>query len=278
VIESNIQSAAAALRHPPKPGFVSRDFLHASDYLVYAYLQLGDDDHAKEALSKIDPTAQYERSNGPASYALAATAARFAIERGAWREAAALVPRAVPYDWEHYPWSEAVTYAARGLGSARSGDAAGAQAALTELERLEPLVQSAWWKGRVHIDHDVVLGWTDYVRGDKAHAEQVMRAAAEREAQTGKDSVEPGHVISAIEQFGDLLLELKRPGEALAEFKTALDESPHRLAALYGAGLSAEQSGNTAEAKRYYSELTSIAGGSKRPELAHAHEYLAAHP
>jgi tetratricopeptide (TPR) repeat protein len=278
VIDANVRSAAAALRNPPEPGRVSRDFLHATDYLVYAYLQVGDDDDARAALAQLSPTTEYDRGNGPAAYGLSASPARFALERRAWGEAAALAMRAVPYDWEHYPWAEAETYAARGLGAARNGDAQAAQAAVVELERLQPLIESPWWKTRIGIDHDVVVAWIKHAAGDDAAAEQLLRAAAARELETGKDNVEPGHVVFAVEQLGSFLLERKQPAAALAAFESSLAESPHRFAALYGAGLAAEQAGDMAKAKTYYGDLVNVAGASKRPELAVARAFVSAHP
>jgi tetratricopeptide (TPR) repeat protein len=278
VVASNLQSAHAALQHPSDGGRVSRDFLHATDYLIYGYLQMGDDDHAREALSKIDPTTPYELTSGPVAYALSAVPARFALERGAWKDAAALEPRKVPYDWERYPWAEAVTYAARGLGAARSGDAAGALAALIELERLKSLIESKWWQGRVQIEEDVITGWLHYVRGDPVAAEARLRHAAESELAASKDNVEPGHVVVAIEQLGDLLLELKRPQDALEAYKSALADTPHRFHALFGAGQAAELAGLVDQAKTYYRDLVAISPASKRLERTHAQAFLQQHP
>jgi hypothetical protein len=278
VVASNLRSAQAALQHPADGGRVSRDFLHATDYLTYGYLQMGDDDHAREAMSKIDPTTPYELGSGPGAYALAAVPARFALERGAWNEAAALEPRKVPYDWEHYPWAEAVTYAACGLGAARAGDPNVAVAAITELDRLKPLVESPWWQGRVEIERDVIFGWIQYIRGDGVAAEALLRRAADRELAASKDNVEPGHVIAAVEQLGDLLLELKHPEDALAAYKSALVDTPHRFRAVYGAGHAAELAGLVDEAKTYYRDLVAISASSKRPERAHAQAFLQQHP
>jgi len=275
VIEWNQKSARAA-REQPADGRVSRDFLHAMDYLTYGYLQKGDDRRAREAVATIDdPSVQYEPNNGPASYALAATPARYAIERGEWSEAAALPVRHVPYSWDRFPWAEAVTHAARALGAARTGKAKQARRSLAEMERLLLLVESTWWKERIAIDRDVVQAWLAHGAGDAVKAVDLMSAAATREIAAGKDSAEPGHVIGAAEQLGTLLLELKRPREALEAFRTALGDSPGRFNALHGAGMAAEAAGMEAEASAYYADLVArCAGDTTRAAYQHARAYV----
>ncbi len=274
VIEWNIKSADAAAKRPVD-GRISRDWVHATDYMVYAYLQVGDDAHARAALDKIHQSNTYELNHGPGAYGLAATPARFATERRNWKEAAALVPKKVDYNWDQYPWALAVTYAAQGLGAARIGDVNTAEKAVAELDRLKPLVENPWWQGRVQIDRDVVAGWIAFRKKDLGKAERLLRGASEREMAAGKDNVEPGHVIYAIEELGDFLLQRKRPKEALEAFKMSLEDSPGRFNGLYGAGLAAEQAKLTDEAKTYYKQLVEMSPASKRPARAHAEAFLA---
>ena len=277
VVQSNIDSAAAAQRHPNADGRISRHYLHAADYMIYGYLQMGDDEHAREIVAKLAPSSSFELHSGPGAYALAAGPARMALERGMWKDAAALAPRAVPYDWEDFPWAEAVTYAARGLGAARAGDPKLAQQQLLELERLTPQIKAAWWKGRVEIEHDAIAAWVAHDLGDDKQAEQLARKASERELAAGKDGVEPGHVFYATEVLGDLLLELKRPADALDAFQATLEDSPQRLDALYGAGQAAELAGKPDVAATYYRQLVAISPASSRPAREHAQQFLAQH-
>jgi tetratricopeptide (TPR) repeat protein len=276
MIDANQRSAAAALDHPTADGRVSRDFLHAADYLVYGQLQTGDDRAAAATAARIDPATPYEENFGAGAYALAAVPARLALERRDFAGAAALVPRATPYDWEQFPWAEAVTHAARGLGAARSGDAETAKAELAELERLQSRIDAPWWAERVGIERDVIAAWLAWNDHDAARAETRMRAAATRETAAGKDSVEPGHVVVASEEWGELLLALGRASEAQAAFETSLRESPNRFNALYGAARSAERAGQHEQAAAYYRQLLEIASeSSPRPELENARRFLA---
>ena len=276
MIDANQRSAAAALEHPAADGRVSRDFLHATDYLTYGQLQTGDDRAAAATAARIDPATPYEQNFGAGAYALAAVPARLALERRDFARAAALVPRAVPYDWERFPWAEAVTHAARGLGAARSGDAETAKAELAELDRLRARIDAPWWGERVGIERDVIAAWLAWNDRDAEQAEALMRAAAARETAAGKDSVEPGHVVVATEEWGELLLELERPREARVAFETSLRESPNRFNALYGAARAAESAGQREQARAYYRQLLGIAGkSSTRPELESARRFLA---
>jgi tetratricopeptide (TPR) repeat protein len=218
----------------------------------------------------------WEPESGPGAYALAAVPARFAIERRAWKEAAALRARSVPYGWDRYPWAEAITVAAQGLGAARVGDVEAATRSIAELDRLEGLTQAGWWRGRIRLERDVISGWVLFQQGRADEAVERVRRAAERELASGKLPVEPGHTIFAIEQLGELLLELDRPGEALEAFRRSLEDSPRRFHSLAGAGRAAESADLQDEAVESYTALLEMGvDGSERPETAHAAKYLA---
>jgi tetratricopeptide (TPR) repeat protein len=76
--------------------------------------------------------------------------------------------------------------------------------------------------------------------------------------------------------LADMLLELKKPAEALQAYELALKDSPNRFDALYGAGHAAQAAGNAAAAQSFYAKLAAISGpGADRPELAETKSYLA---
>ena len=107
---------------------------HAVDYMVYAYLQLARDGEARKVMDET----RYIPGVSPrfvAPYAMAAVPARYAVERGAWKEAAQLPPTR-----SSYPFVDAITHFARSLGAARSGDVA---AAKKDAEQLDALAQGA---------------------------------------------------------------------------------------------------------------------------------------
>jgi tetratricopeptide (TPR) repeat protein len=57
------------------------DQLHSMDYLVYAYLQLGEDAKAKAVLDEMEAVTGFTETFLPGPYALAVSPARYAIER-----------------------------------------------------------------------------------------------------------------------------------------------------------------------------------------------------
>ena len=276
VISGNIRSQASALRQPAPGGRVSKHFLHALDYLVYGFLQLADDERALQEVSKANADTEWQLDSGPGAYALSAAPARFAIERRAWKEAATLELRAVPYSWDRYPWAEALTHAARGLGAARSGDIEAARASIDELDRFEGLTSDSWWQRRIRLERDVISGWIAHEQGKASAAVQLIGNAAEEELSAGKLSVEPGHTLYAVEQLGELLLELDRPREALEAFRRSLADSPKRFHSLFGAGRAAELAKMDEEATGYYAALTEmVVAGNDRPQVQHASDFLA---
>ncbi len=249
------------------------DRLHAMDYMVYAHLQLARDRDAslvvEEAQRALGP---FTTRAGP--YAIAAIPARYAIERGAWRDAMQLQPSA-----SRFPYNEAMTHFARALGAAHSGDVAAAEKDVQELARIVDVLKASkddYWATEVGVEHLGAAAWTAYAKGNRDEALALMRSAADLEDKSEKSAVTPGRVVPARELLGEMLLELKRPAEALKEFEASQVREPNRFRNLYGAGQAAAQSGNRDKARHYYSRLIEMAGaGDPRPELAKAREYLA---
>jgi uncharacterized protein HemY len=104
-----------------------------------------------------------------------------------------------------------------------------------------------------------------------------MRRAADLEDE--RQFMTPGRLVPARELLGELLLELQRPAEALTAFVASQQRAPERFRSLYGAAQAAAQSGDIAQAQRYFGRLVAMAGqGDGRPELAQARAFLAAHP
>jgi tetratricopeptide (TPR) repeat protein len=101
---------------------------------------------------------------------------------------------------------------------------------------------------------------------------KTLRSAADREDKDGVDSL----ALPAREMLADLLLELKRPAEAVAEYKASLKNSPNRFDSLYGAAHAAQMTGDSAAANAYFTKLMEIsAPTADRAELAEAKTYLA---
>jgi tetratricopeptide (TPR) repeat protein len=285
-IDSNLASAAtaraaAARRHP---GAESFDALHALDYLVYAYLQIGDEEKARAALEEGERARTFDEGNFAAGFAIAAMPARFALERRQWAEAAALQPPAAALPWDRFAYALAPTHFARALGAARTGDLPRARAAVADLAALEarltaqPVPGPYDWAGHVAAQRLAAEGWLAHAEGRDDAAVDLLGQAAERDEAVGKHPVTPGAILPPRELLADLLLELGRPADALREYEAALRSAPNRFNGLYGAARAATAAGDAARARELYAQLVAQCAGAPgaRPELARAREQIAA--
>jgi tetratricopeptide (TPR) repeat protein len=247
--------------------------LHAMDYMTYAYLQLGRDGEARKTVDEARTiTGLTGVAAGP--YALAAIPARYAVERGDWRAAARLEPST-----GKYPYTGAMTHLARALGAARSGDPASAQKDAERIAALRDELKAAkneYWANEVEVMRLASLAWVALAQKKGDAALGLMRQAADMEDRSEKNIVTPGRLLPARELLADMLLELKRPAEALREYEASQQREPNRYRGLYGAGQAAEQSGNRDKARQYFSKVIELAGsGDLRPEMEKARRYLA---
>jgi len=273
-IRSNMESAAAARAHVEKtlPGARSFDELHAIDYLAYAFLQQGRDAKAREMVESIRTVQKLDNPQFAAAYALAAVPARYALERGQWAEAAALEVGPSFFPWATFPYAEAITHFARAVGAARSGDAGRAREAVERLEALHKAAVDAkigYWPAQIEIQRRAAAGWLARAEGRNDEAARLLKEAADLEASTDKHPVTPGAVLPAREMYADLLLELGRPAEALAEYEAAVAIAPNRSYPLAGAVRAADAAGQREKARSHYATLEKVTaqGDGARPEL-----------
>ena len=269
LIDSNAVSQRVA-----KEAADFHDQLHAMDYQVYAYLQLGQDTKAKAALDDMTTVKGFTETFLPGPYALAISPARYAIERSDWKAAAALEVRPSPL-----AQVQAITYFARALGEARSGNPEAAKADIAKLGELRDKLREAkdaYWSEQVDIQQKVASAWVLYAEGKYDDALNAMSAAADAEDKTEKHPVTPGVPKPARELYGVMLLERGMPNEALAAFEATLKKEPNRLGAYVGAAKAAEKSGDLAKARTYYEKVVAIAGGADntRTEVADARAHL----
>ena len=272
-IASNAESARVAAL-----GKESHDQLHAMDYLVYANLQLGRDQSAREIIDEMGTVSGFTETFIPGPYAIAASPARYAVERGDWKAAAALPVRPSPL-----PHVQAITYFARALGAARSGDTAAAEADIAKLTELRDKLleaKDAYWSQQVEIQRKVASAWVLYANGKYDDALKAMAAAADAEDATEKHPVTPGVLKPARELYGVMLLEQDKSREALVAFEATLKKEPNRLAATAGAAKAAEKSGDPAAARMYFGQVVAIADGAdkSRSDVNDARVYLAKKP
>jgi tetratricopeptide (TPR) repeat protein len=283
-IRSNLAAHAAAqsyARAQHMPG-VWDEQLHAMDYLAYAYLQAAQDDDARGVIRELNGLGRVDPPNFKVAFAATAIPARFALERRQWREAAALtLPANIAIPWPRFRWAEAQIHFARAVGAARTGNIAQARSEVAIFAEIRQALTASPgeydWGIQVEIERQIAAGWLAGAEGRRDDALRILRAAADLDDETEKHPVTPGSVMPAREQLGEMLLELRRPREALAEFETALRRAPNRLTALYGAARAARLSGDRRKARLHYGQMLegSRSRNRERPELQEARAYLA---
>lgn len=282
-IASNLDAAAAehAVAARSGSGLATLEEVHALDYLEYGYLQIGDDESARRVAQR---AAGVRRVNDVAMqvYGLVSIPARFALERRQWAEAAALeLPANQGVDWASLPQVAAITVYAKAVGAAKSGDSAGAAAAVARLGELQKRLAQAPppgpydWAQNVEALRLAAAGCLDHARGNDAAAVTQLTQAAELADRVGKHPVTPGTVLPERELLADLLLDLGRPIEALRQYEASLAVAPNRLHALAGAARAADLAGSAGTARTYANLLAALTvPGSDRPEVVAARRLL----
>ena len=280
-IATNLNAAAAGRAFARERGWKGRwdEELHAVSYLIYAYLQSGQDAKAKEILEDVQGIESVEPVGLKAAYPIAAAPVRYALERRRWSDAAALRIQPEWFPWEDYPQVQALTYFARALGAARMGDAEHAKEDLRALQELRrALSQDAhtYWRAQLKVQDQAAQAWIAQAEGREEEALALMRSAADLEDGGDKLPVTPGEVVPARELLADLLLEQHRNREALAEYEAVLGAAPNRFNALYGAGTAAERMGDRPTARVHYEQLVAQSSppDGHRPSAGHARDFL----
>ena len=252
--------------------------LHAMDYLVYAYLQLGQDRAAKQVVDEVVAFRKSATQTLPAAYAIAAIPARYAVERRDWAQAANLSPPPLTFAWDVFPWTKAMITYARALGAARTGDVAGAQAEIGRLQAAHDAVisRNKYWADQIEVQVLAATSMLARAQGRDEEAIALLGQAADLEASMDKHPVTPGGIAPARELLGDLLLELNQPARALMAYEASLGADPNRFRSVYGAAKAADRAGEPARAKAYFGQLALLAraADTERPEIVEAKTYL----
>jgi hypothetical protein len=249
---------------------------HSLDFLMNAYLQIGQDQRAKAIVDERNSVTQLAgdyRLSGHTAFA--AIPVRYAIERGEWAEAAALAPAPSPY-----PQAEAITWFGRALGAARSGDAAAARRSLAELAPLRAKLAAAnetYWAAQIDIYQLAAEGWIAMAERRPRQAIASLREAAEREDHEEKNVAMENRLSPMRELLGELLLEARQPAQAQREFAASLQIVPNRFRSLASAARAAVSLKHEEDARAYYERLLTLTqdADTERPDILAARGYLA---
>jgi len=282
-INSNIDSANSAVCYAesvnPNANWVSE--IHALDYLVYAYLQMGDNVRAQSEMNKmIEIKEVFPSDHFASAYALIAVPSRLAIENKNWQLATELELPKTNLDWDKAPWPKAMLHFSRALGFTNTGNSSKAQKELDILINLRDRLNEAknsYESGQVTIQIESIKGWIEYSKGNTEKAIEYMKLASKLESETSKAAVTPGEIIPAEELLADLYMLTGRHKEALESYELNLKGRPFRFNGLYGAAKAAQKLDNNELAAYYFEKLIKVSEDvkSSRPELLEAKDFLA---
>ena len=282
-INSNIDSANSAVCYAesvnPNANWVSE--IHALDYLVYAYLQMGDNVRAQSEMNKmIEIKEVFPSDHFASAYALIAVPSRLAIENKNWQLATELELPKTNLDWDKAPWPKAMLHFSRALGFTNTGNSSKAQKELDILINLRDRLNEAknsYESGQVTIQIESIKGWIEYSKGNTEKAIEYMKLASKLESETSKAAVTPGEIIPAEELLADLYMLTGRHKEALESYELNLKGRPFRFNGLYGAAKAAQKLDNNELAAYYFEKLIKVSEdvNSSRPELLEAKDFLA---
>jgi hypothetical protein len=280
-INSNLVAAASAKCYAESAGMKGHwdEELHALDYLVYGYLQKGDNNSAKKQLDYLNTITVVEPINFKVLYAFAAIPSRYVLENKMWNEAARLQTHPANFPWGKFPWQKAIIHFTRLLGSVHVGKL---DSARIELKKLNTIYDTLTAQKDIYKANQVMVqiktgeAWILFGERKLNEALQMMTTAADMEGKSEKSPVTPGEVLPARELLADMLLQLNKPVEALISYEADLKKHLNRFNDLYGAGLAAEKAGNSKKANSYHKQLMTVANspGANRPELEGVRSFL----
>ena len=276
-VRSNLASKAAADEYAAKyfPDQTHPSVPHLLDFMVYADLQMARDRDAQQVVDSLPNLKKFLVAQLTQETALAAIPARFALDRGRWDEAAQLSVRD-----SQFPAAQSISYFARALGAARSGNTAAARAEIAHLDEIEAKLiaaQNDYWAGQTRIQKRAAAAWVMRAESQRAEAVAAMRQAADLDDAREKNVAMENKLIPIRALLGDLYLAAGMNKEALVQFEASQQAVPNRFRTLAGAARAARGSGAAEAAKRYYRMLTVLAvgGDGNRPEISEATKYLA---
>lgn len=284
-IQTNINSAESATCYAESiaPGSHWDEEVHAMGYLVYAYLQTGDNKNAINQYEYLKSFKKIFPENFKIAYTAAAIPARIAVENKNWEQARKIkLPENLNLAWENFPWQKSLLHYAKALGAVHTNDLKAAQRELDSLVSFERELldlEDAYKANQVAIQIKTVDAWLHLKKGKEIEAIELMITAADMESKTSKHPVTPGEILPADELLADMYLAIDRPIEALSSYELNLKRRPNRFNGIYGAAIAAKQIGNIEKAKLYFNQLITLSdkSNSNRPEIEEAITFIQNH-
>lgn len=280
-INTNLNSQSSAQCYAESAGLDGHwsGEVHPIGYLLYAYLQKGDNVKANDLYEYLKTIYKMPSDVGTIAYHFAAAPVRIALENKQWNKAMNVSVHPSTVQWNLFPWQKSLQSFARVLGAVHTGNLKRAEKELDSLQsfRQELLAMDDQYKAnQVMIQIKAAQAWIHYAKGNNEEAIALMTESADMEDKTQKHAVTPGEVLPARELLGDMLLDMNKPAQALEAYELNLKRHPNRFNGIYGAAVSAKKLGEQEQATMYFEELLKLVDGvdSDRAELEEAREFV----
>jgi hypothetical protein len=280
-IKTNLNSQTSAQCYAESAGLDGHWHreVHAIGYLLYAYLQKGDNVRANDLYEYVKTIYKMPPNSDKVAYHFAAAPVRIALENKRWDEAMNVKVHPSTMQWNLFPWQKSLQSFARALGAAHTGDIITAEKELDSLQSFQQELldkEDQYKANQVMIQIKAAQAWVQYSKGNNEEAIALMLESVDLEDKTHKHAVTPGEVLPARELLGDLLIAMNKPAEALVAYELDLKGHPNRFNGIYGAAVAAKKIGNQEKANMYFEQLLKLTEntGSDRPEIEEANRYL----
>jgi hypothetical protein len=254
-IQTNEASARVAGEWMKAGRAANFDEFHALNNIEYAELQLGHDGKANATVAQITALTQ----KGEDQWLPVDARIYYDLETHNWQDAMQIGPPANSTFEDNFD-----AYWIQAIGAARSGNPIRARAALNKYRDSE----TAWnkshgWGDILGVGLAEAEAWTLFSEGKKEDAVTRLRSmeAFERDHPMYYPVILPRPTG---DMLGDMLLDMKRPHDALLAYQRALKLAPNRLDSLQGACKAAKLSGQLSLSHRYISEIKR-GGGEPSP-------------
>lgn len=281
-IESNMNSANSARCYAESSAMDGHwaNELHAMGYLVYAYLQKGDNKNANEQYQYMKTMYNVYPSNIFAiAYPFAAIPARIALENSQWDTAANLELHDSELDWEEFPWQKSLLHFARAVGAANIKDFDSAEKEIEVLKSLRlKIIENGNETNATQVAIQIIIaqGLISFYGDKQEEGVALLQEAVDMEDVVGKHGITPGKLIPAREILAEILLNMNKPNDALMVYEENLKVNPNRFNGIYGAAIAAKEIGDENKATMYFEMLLKLVDNvdTDRPEVEEAREFI----
>ena len=239
-VSNHNQIAYDVARDLWQPGDSVGDTVHPLDWGQYGDLQLGDYGKARTWIEQLEMVARESDGQARAASSLPLLKARYVVETEEWNT--------LPVTDD----SSAHELLATGISAVKTGDLATAEQAEATLKTM---VAGDNPSNQIMYREVAALLSLARGQGDAALAlmdEAVALVDGMRLPNGAANPVKPPY-----ELYGEILLELDRPAEAVTRFETSLQRMPGRARSLLGLARAAARSGDRATAAEQYATLLS---------------------